>query len=425
MATLNFNIKPVGNGELQIMAVIRNGEFLKRKYTGFTIPDKKQGKEFRYWSKSQQRVKGLPDFEDTINSKLNKWEGAFTDYMLECKRIDKLPSIEEILVLLGDKPSKRAVVSNGGNHNARVIDVVRQFIDAKKLTHRNSTINRYRVIIEQFTAYEKHVGKQIVLSDIDKAFYAAISEWFITKQSNTNNTVQRKIKMIKTIMNYAFDEGLIKTRDFAKSYRLKQVESNRYPLYAEEVETLRKYQTTNLNWRLVLDAFLFSVETGLRYSDVKQLNASHIKVVATQDGNFQYIDLHTTKTDKRNTVPLSEAAMTILNKYLKGKGQIFPLFTDQGTNRILKDIFEDAGLNRECEKKTIQGNRQVSEHLPLYKLATFHLARHTYATLLILKGVPLKFVQDNMGHADIKTTMVYTRNSDMDRMMATIKVLNG
>lgn len=209
MATLNFNIKPVGNGELQTMATVRNGEFKKRKYTGFNIPDKKQGKEFRYWSKSQQRVKGLPDLEDTINSKLNKWEGIFTEYTLECKRTGKQPSIEEVLILFDDKPSKKVINLSSSNNSLRVIDVIKQFMDAKKLTHRNSTLNRYKVMIEQFTAYEKHIGKQIFLSDIDKTFYGAISEWFITKQSNTNNTIQRKIKMIKTIMNYAFDEGLI------------------------------------------------------------------------------------------------------------------------------------------------------------------------------------------------------------------------
>lgn len=176
---------------------------------------------------------------------------------------------------------------------------------------------------------------------------------------------------------------------------------------------------------MVLDAFLFSVETGLRFSDVKQLNASHIKVVTAQGKNLHYIDIHATKTDRRNTIPLTENAMDILNRYLKSKGTIFSLQCDQYTNRALKEIFKDAGLNRECEKKILQGNKQISEHLPLHRIATFHLARHTYATLLILKGVPLKFVQENMGHSDIKTTMIYTRSSDMDRMLGTIKILNG
>lgn len=299
------------------------------------------------------------------------------------------------------------------------------YIKAKELILREKSIGRYSVLENQILSFEKDKGKYIFLSDVNKEFYAEFSEWLIRVHNNTNSTVQKKIIQVKTLMHYAFDEGFINTRDYAKPYNLKQVESNRYPLTLNEVETLRNFQTTNLNWRLILDAFLFAVETGLRYSDVKQLNASHIKVMPTQTLNFHYIDFHSTKTDKRNTIPLSENALTILKKYLKNRGAIFQVFTDQFVNEQLKDIFEAAGLNRECEKKTIQGNKQISQHLPLHRLATFHLARHTYATLLILKGVPLKFVQDNMGHSSIKTTMIYTRNSDADRMLATIKVMNG
>lgn len=98
MATLNFNVKPLGNGTLQIMAIVRNGEFKKRKYTGFTIPDKKQGKEYKYWATKLQRVKNLDD-EDAINSKLNKWQTAFNEYMLECRRIDMTPASDEILAI--------------------------------------------------------------------------------------------------------------------------------------------------------------------------------------------------------------------------------------------------------------------------------------------------------------------------------------
>lgn len=418
MATLNFNIKPLGNGELQIMATVRNGDFKKRKYTGFTIPDKKVGKEYKYWASKQQRVKNH-EREDVINSKLNKWNTSFTDYMLECKRIDKTPSLDEIFSLFGDN----AVPA--GKEKTRLVELADIFIKSKEVTHREDSLERYRVTKRQLEVYEKDKGKYIFLQDVNKDFFADFSQWLITKQENTNSTIQKKITQIKTLMNYAYDEGLIKTRDFSKSYNLKQVESNRYPLSVEEVETLKKYQTTNLNWRLILDAFLFAVETGLRYSDVKQLNASHIKVMPAGQTNIHYIDFHSKKTDKKNTIALSEYALSILNKYLKNKGAIFQVFTDQFTNRVLKDIFKDAKLNRECEKKIIRGNKQIAVQLPLYKLATFHLARHTYATLLILKGVPLKFVQDNMGHSSIKTTMIYTRNSDADRMLATIKVMNG
>ena len=38
---------------------------------------------------------------------------------------------------------------------------------------------------------------------------------------------------------------------------------------------------------------------------------------------------------------------------------------------------------------------------------TFHDIRHTYASWLVQEGVPLKVVQELLGHADIKMTMRY------------------
>lgn len=42
----------------------------------------------------------------------------------------------------------------------------------------------------------------------------------------------------------------------------------------------------------------------------------------------------------------------------------------------------------------------------------FHTLRHTYATYLLEKGVPLENIQRTLGHKDLETTLVYARVSD-------------
>jgi DNA-binding transcriptional MerR regulator len=42
----------------------------------------------------------------------------------------------------------------------------------------------------------------------------------------------------------------------------------------------------------------------------------------------------------------------------------------------------------------------------------FHTLRHTYATYLLDKGVPLENIQKALGHQDLDTTLVYDRVSD-------------
>ena len=39
----------------------------------------------------------------------------------------------------------------------------------------------------------------------------------------------------------------------------------------------------------------------------------------------------------------------------------------------------------------------------------FHLARHTFATMSLSKGVPMESVSKMLGHTNIKTTQIYAR----------------
>ena len=49
--------------------------------------------------------------------------------------------------------------------------------------------------------------------------------------------------------------------------------------------------------------------------------------------------------------------------------------------------------------------------IPHHDAISPHSLRHSYATALLDKGVPLADVQDAMGHADPRTTRNYDRNA--------------
>jgi len=56
--------------------------------------------------------------------------------------------------------------------------------------------------------------------------------------------------------------------------------------------------------------------------------------------------------------------------------------------------------------------RKYATNIGIVRRVTPHMLRHTAATLLIEKGVDIRFVQRLLGHSSIATTEIYTHVSD-------------
>lgn len=154
----------------------------------------------------------------------------------------------------------------------------------------------------------------------------------------------------------------------------------RQPLLESELKEMRDYPFDGKLER-VRDLFIFSAYTGLAFCDVQNFDYQSMTV---KEGDLVFIDGNRIKTDTKFFTPILAPAMEVLKKY----DFKLPKISNQKANDYLHLIQAQLGI-----KKNL----------------TFHVARHSFATLALAHDVPIENVARMLGHEDIRTTQIYAK----------------
>lgn len=239
----------------------------------------------------------------------------------------------------------------------------------------------------------KYKSGDIDLKDLTYSFMTGF-EFYIRKtplkafDPCTNNGTMKHLERVKKMTAWAAKNEWMEKNPF-EHYSLKFKHTVMGFLEEEEVATIEKRCFMNPMQQKVKDLFVFSCYTGLCYADLISLTPDKI---FTGSAGFQWIKSTRLKTDIGFNVPLLEPAVRIMEKYKVKEGEkpretVFPYLSNQEMNNSLKIIAEV------CQ---------------IPKVLTFHLARHTFATIALVNGVPFESVSKMMGHTKLSTTMLYT-----------------
>lgn len=209
----------------------------------------------------------------------------------------------------------------------------------------------------------------------------------------SQNTKERYQKGLIAALNFAVREGVIKMNPFAlipSEEKISDKEGDREFLTIPE---LKKLIDTPCRREEVKTAFLFSCYTGLRMSDVRVLNGSHI--CKSPDGKQEFIDMIMVKTDMQVVVPLSTEAKKWLPSQPELGKPFFTLPAKATIGRAIDDWVKAAGIE---------------------KRITYHCSRHTFATSLLTLGADLYVTSKLMGHSNVKTTEIYAKVIDSKKV---------
>lgn len=261
----------------------------------------------------------------------------------------------------------------------------------KKVGHSRSagTYARYRTVCKHIREFLPHTYHRddISLKELNLTFINDFEYYLRKEKGCRTNTVWGYMIVLKHIISIARNSGVLPFNPFA-GYINSPENVDRGYLSKEELQVLIDAPMKNKTYELVRDLFLFSVFTGLAYSDVKNLTYDNLQTFF--DGNL-WIITRRKKTNIDSNIRLLEVPKRIIDKY-KGMAKdnhVFPVPSNSSCNEKLKKIGTQCGIKTRL---------------------TFHVARHSAATTILLSnGIPIETVSRILGHTNIKTTQIYAK----------------
>jgi len=139
-------------------------------------------------------------------------------------------------------------------------------------------------------------------------------------------------------------------------------------------------------------AILFTAySAGLRVSEVTKLEYKHIDAARMQ------LLVRSAKGDKDRYVMLSPLVLDVLRNYIsKLKPRPF--------RYVFEGFIKDTPYSHRSAQEVFSKAKKLCG---LTKAVTFHSLRHSFATHLLEKGTDVKYIQELLGHFDIRTTLRY------------------
>lgn len=236
---------------------------------------------------------------------------------------------------------------------------------------------------------------RIAKEHIDQLVTRWSSEGFAPKTINT------RLGTVRRLLSLAVEWDILSR--VPRFTFLKPAEEKPRFLTDEEAATL--VEAAQPQWRTMV---IVALRTGLRIGELRglqwgdvDLNRRVIQVRRTDPGR-RTLDATSPKGNRERTVPLTSDAVAALEsvKPEKTTATVFvwpALLRRQGETRS----------RARSEKGCYHGIMFAATAAKLVDVG-WHTLRHTYASHLVMRGIPIRLIQQWLGHASVKETEKYS-----------------
>jgi len=201
------------------------------------------------------------------------------------------------------------------------------------------------------------------------------------KSEYSKNTINQYINVIKLYYNTA------NKREIPDKYIFRPKKGYKLPIILNEKELITLFSNINNIKHKAL--MLVTYAGGLRRNETLELRVKDI------DFERKEISIKSGKGNKDRMALLSETLKPVLIAYIKKDKPGDYLFEGATGGKYSFSSFAKI-LKKAVSKSKITKN------------VTPHTLRHSFATHLLEQGVDIRYIQELLGHKDIKTTLRYT-----------------
>jgi site-specific recombinase XerD len=239
-----------------------------------------------------------------------------------------------------------------------------------------------------FKTFSKFIGEN---KNLDEITIKEIEKFKLSLLKTSPKGFVVYFRNLKAAFNKAVLWGYINYNPFTK-IKIIKAQVNK-PIYLT-MEDFNKIVECTENPNLQ-ELFIFTFNTGCRVSEIVNLKWSDIdfdkEIITIGSSDF------TTKSKKQRIIPMNRDSNQILTNTWKAKRGDFVFHKSMGyhyhtdyISKKFKDSVRKAKLSEQIH---------------------FHTLRHSFASNLANRGVPLIVIQELMGHSSIVTTQIYSHTN--------------
>jgi site-specific recombinase XerD len=354
----------------------------------------------RYWDFSKNQAKSKSPFAEDLNESLLKIKLKLRDIHIKLIRLENDISLKLIM------DEYRGINHRGCKF---LMEVYKLKLDRMKNLegrgYSKSSIVKQQQMANAIVSFLRFRDDSydIPLSRINKGFISDLEAFLRAERGMKLISINKVVQSLKSAVNMALDHQWMTENPFV-GHRFKHPKTEVIFLKIEEVKTLEEFHFSQPRLNFVKNLFLFSVYTGLHFSDAMSLTKNNL--VIGHDGNL-WIEYTRGKTGRLIKIPLFSKAKRLIEVFslFPQIGEfLIPRFSNQKINSYLKEIGDIAGITT-----------------PL----THKVARKTFGSILLFYNTPMAVVSELMGHTSMLITQKHYAKLEIKRLGHAISIIDN